>query len=383
MAIARTIFDADSHVTESEDLFTSRVSSRWGDLIPHVVFDRETAEEIWITGDQNMGPAWANAAAGWDESIAPYPLVKADAAAFCYDAAARLVVLDEVGIDKQVLYPNVGGFGGQQFLALKEPGLMLACVRAYNDFLTEWSSVAADRFVPVAALPYWDIPAAVEELHRAVDLGHRGILFPGAPHELDFPYLSDRAWDPLWSAAEEANLPVSFHVGSGDMRRSMTPMDCNSWPVARAHVSTDIFLNLGRQLNDLLFSGVLSRFPTLSFVLVESGIGAVPFILESADYHFTVSNVRQEWPWYDMLPSEYFRRQVYCTVWFERVAPERLIDVIGVNNVLFETDFPHPTALEQDEVGECVRFLTTCLGEDGARRVVHDNGSELYFGTGA
>ena len=115
--------------------------------------------------------------------------------------------------------------------------------------------------------------------------------------------------------------------------------------VTYARTSTVLFMANGLQMTDLLLSGVLPRFPELKFISVESGIGWVPFCLESCDYHFLAADIRKARPEFEMMPSDYFRRQVYACYWFEKIAPRKLIEDIGEDNILFETDFPHPTCL--------------------------------------
>jgi predicted TIM-barrel fold metal-dependent hydrolase len=370
-----TIIDVDSHVIEPRDLFTDRVSRRWGDLVPHVLFDERAEEEAWYIGDQRIAAAWSSAASGFEKEWPPYPKVEADVHPAASKLDARVDYLDGAGIERQVLYPNVAGFGGQRFLLLEDPALMLECVRAYNDFLVEWAR--GGRFIPIAALPYWDVNESVAELQRAAANGHRGILFSGAPHELGFPYLSDRHWDPIWAAAQEAGLPVSFHLGSGDFGKSVVRADVESRAGSVSRVPTELFLGIGIQLNDLLFSGILPRFPELRFVMVESGIGAIPFILESADYHFSRSALRTEWPWYDLKPSEYFARQVFATFWFEEANAD-VISRVGWDNVLFETDFPHITSLRAGEVAGAVDRVFAALGDEQAQNVVYGNAARLY-----
>ncbi len=103
------------------------------------------------------------------------------------------------------------------------------------------------------------------------------------------------------------------------------------------------------------------RYPDIKFVSVESGIGWIPFALETIDYQFMGNRVTEERPEFEMLPSEYFKRNVYACYWYEETAPRRLLDKVGVDNIMFETDFPHPSCLYGDEVpkrieaglGEC------------------------------
>ena len=114
------------------------------------------------------------------------------------------------------LYPNVAGFGSQAFLNLKDPKLMLACVQAYNDFLIEWSEPAPERFIAICSLPFWDVAASVAEIERCAKMGHRGVLFTGAPQDHGMPSLASPHWDPIWACAQALNLPISFHIGSGE-----------------------------------------------------------------------------------------------------------------------------------------------------------------------
>ena len=131
------------------------------------------------------------------------------------------------------------------------------------------------------------------------------------------------------------------------------------------------------QIVDLLLSGVLPRFPELRFVSVESGIGWIPFLLETADYCFGYSQVRRERPEFELLPSEYFARQVYGCYFFEELAPQRLLDRIGVDNVLFETDYPHPVCL-YGNVRE--KIDAGLAGQPAAvrRKLLFDNAARLY-----
>jgi predicted TIM-barrel fold metal-dependent hydrolase len=143
-------------------------------------------------------------------------------------------------------------------------------------------------------------------------------------------------------------------------------------------LSVNVFLRNGIQLNDLIMSGVLARYPKIKFISVESGIGWIPFVLEALDYQFKDNRVSEERPEFDMLPSEYFARNVYACYWFEQTAPRRLIDKVGIDNILFETDFPHPTSLFGDEVHERIRSGLSDCDETVRRKILWANGQKLY-----
>ncbi len=301
-----------------------------------------------------------------------------------YNAMARLKYMDQMGIWAMVMYPNVGGFGAQQFLKLNDPELMLTCVRIYNDWQTEWASADARRLLPITSIPFWDVAAAVKEVRRCAAMGHKGILFTGEPQYYGLPLMGDPHWNPLWEASVELDMPISFHIGSGDMAEGLLRNKVSTYGkmAAFTELAVDIFLHNGLQLNDLIMSGVLARHPKIKFVSVESGIGWIPFMLEALDYQFKGNSVAAEHPEFDLLPSEYFARNVYACYWFEQTAPRRLIDKIGADNVLFETDFPHPTSLYGDEVHARIKAGLTDCEESVRRKILWENSQKLYKVTG-
>jgi len=277
-----------------------------------------------------------------------------------------------------VIYPNVAGFGSQRFLSMKDEELKLLCVRAYNDFLADWASADPRRLITVIAMPFWDVDACVAEIARGAAAGHKGILFTGEPQRFGHPFLGDPYWDPFWSAAQDAGLPIHFHIGSGDMALSFGParIAVTSTPAAYAYTSTELFLKNGLQVADLITSGVLVRFPTLKFVSVESGIGWIPFVLEAADHSYLEARPNRTSEW-EMLPSDYFRRQVYACYWFETVAPTKLLGEIPVDNILFETDYPHPTCLFGN-VRERIDTSLANASEVDREKILWGNAAKLY-----
>jgi predicted TIM-barrel fold metal-dependent hydrolase len=125
-------------------------------------------------------------------------------------------------------------------------------------------------------------------------------------------------------------------------------------------------------------SGFLDRYPTLKVVSAESGIGWVPFMLEAMDYQFDeMVTDEKERSVAKLRPSEYFRNHIYVMFWFESVAAKKLIPDVGVNNVLLETDIPHPTCLYPNPMAHFERVLSG-LEPDVVRRVAQDNAVELY-----
>jgi uncharacterized protein len=378
-----TIIDVDTHVTESPDLWTKRAPARMKDRVPRI----ETSSEgrlSWIVGGTPMlASPGLTATAGVGNFKNP-PKNYDEMHPGAYDAKARLKYMDHMGIWAMVMYPNVGGFGAQEFLKLNDPELMLTCVQIYNDWQTEWASADSRRLLPITSLPFWDVAAAVKEVRRCAAMGHKGILFTGEPQSLGQPLLGDPQWNPLWEVACELDLPISFHIGSGNMEMGLlqTKIAAYGKMAAFTELSVDIFLRNGIQMNDLIMSGVLARYPKIKFISVESGIGWIPFVLEALDYQFRGNDVAEEHPEFDLLPSEYFARNIYACYWFEQTAPRRLIDKVGVDNILFETDFPHPTSLYGEEVHARIKGGLSDCEESVRRKILWENGQKLYKVTG-
>ncbi|MBW2424660.1 MAG: amidohydrolase [Deltaproteobacteria bacterium] len=375
-----TIIDSDTHVTEVADLWTSRVPAKLKDRVPRVEWDEEKQEQAWYIGDEWINSVGITAIAGYKDPYPAHPATYEDAHPGSYDAHARLKYMDEFGIWAMVLYPNVGGFGNQVFGRLDDDEAKLACVRAYNDFLIDWSSADSRRLLPIMTLPYWDVEAAVKEIERCAGAGHRGVLFTGEPQSFGLPILGHRHWDPIWAAAQDANLPVSFHIGSGDFgdEWSEERVEVEGYAATSARAGAKIFMTNGAHVLDLLFSGVLERFPKLRFVSVESGVGWLPFLLESADYQYKAMAVAGERNDFKMLPSEYFKRQVYACCWFETITSDAIVDRVGEDNIMFETDFPHPTSIYGDEVQATIDSSLGTLSERVRQKLIWQNAARLY-----
>src|ERR1700757_4116931 len=300
------IIDVDTHVTETPDLWTSRAPASMRDRVPHVVVGRD-GRQRWSMGQGSpLAHVGMTATAGVGSFKHP-PKNYEEMHPGAYDAKARLKYMDEMGIWAMVMYPNVGGFGAQQFLKLNDPELMLTCVQIYNDWQTEWASADSRRLLPITSIPFWDITAAVTEVRRCAAMGHKGILFTGEPQSFGQPLLGDSHWNPLWEVAVELDFPISSHIGTGARPGRAVKERIAAYGRAATYTMGAIALLLqnGRQISDLIMSGVLARYPTIKFVSVESGIGWIPFVLEAMDYQFHGNNVREERPGLGLLPSGY------------------------------------------------------------------------------
>ncbi|HEY2658577.1 MAG TPA: amidohydrolase family protein [Caulobacteraceae bacterium] len=379
------VIDTDTHIIEPYDLWTSRISvKKYGDKVPHVKWDANMNEDAWFFGGDRTGAAAGAAMAGWHEYPPKRPQRLEQVDPSLYEANARLKKMDEYGIFAQILYPNVAGFGAGRYLGLGDKELMLLCVQAYNDWLTEWSSADKKRLIPQAALPFWDLDATIKEMTRCAKLGHKGVVMCGEPDAFQLPKLTDPQWDPLWACAQDLGLPINFHVGAGDMWYFDMMHESVGRHAAFASMGALFSLDLAAVISQIACGGVCHRFPKLNFVVVESGVGWIPYLLASLDYQWLNCGAHKENPEFKLLPSEFFKRQIYGSFWFERETLKPAIDVLGPDNILYETDFPHPTSMSPGPAtsaqapGVYMESAFKGVSREDIGKIVHGNAARIY-----
>jgi predicted TIM-barrel fold metal-dependent hydrolase len=252
------------------------------------------------------------------------------------DAVRRLEDMDIDGVEAEILYV---GSGGASFGAL-DPADRVEAIRAVNSAAIEWASVDPKRLMPVYILPIEDVPTAVREVERIVAEHAKAVQLPLIPREVGAPPYWDEAYDPLWEALSETGLPISQHVGASYylmqdvMAEDPTPFKgiFQSLPP----------LFMSESLVGWTVSGVLERWPGLRIVLIESGIGWIPYFLERLD----TMAINHGWDTFpekaiSEKPSFYWYRNMAATFEQDRVGM-RLLDMIGVENLMWATDYPHP-----------------------------------------
>ena len=236
----------------------------------------------------------------------------------------------------------------------------------------------------MTTLPFWDLDATLAEIERCAANGHKGIVFTQDPGYFGLPGLTDRYWDPMWASAQEKGLPVNFHIASGDMdlmtpatpRTACTPTTrrwaCrSSWPTPAPSPSSSA-----------VGSAIASRSSTSCPWRAASGGSPSPSPRSTGSGGTAACAL--EHPEYELLPSEYFKRQIYGCFWFERDTALTTIDLIGADNVMYETDFPHPTSMSPGPASVAQRpddFLESTfagLDETTLRKILHGNAARIY-----
>ena len=277
------------------------------------------------------------AAVGFDrDDMTMSPITYDEMRPGCYEPKARIDDMEMNWVDASLSFPTFPRFCGQTFLEAKDRELAHVCVVAYNDWMVdEWCGDSNGRLIPLTIVPLWDPALAAAEVERNAARGVHAVCFSEIPSKLGLPTIHSGEWDPFFATCQDTKTVVCMHIGSS----SQMPATSADAPVAVA--ATLSFNNAMASLSDFLFSGVLVRFPELTLAYSEGQIGWLPYVLERADdvwrEHRAWGGVRELVP---EPPSTYYYRQVYGCFFRDRHGLESL-ERVGVDNITFETDYPH------------------------------------------
>jgi predicted TIM-barrel fold metal-dependent hydrolase len=343
MQIKFGLISSDSHGQLGKDAYTSRMSEqKWGEKIPHLVEVREDKfpfpVERWMVNGEIQGGNVCNCPTAMKQR-SYYPQRWEEVPLEVYDPARRLEALDRDRVDAEVLFPN--GPGGTFFYG--DPEFELDCVRAYNDALAEFRRVS-DRFIPLAAVPYMSpIETIVGEVESAVKAGHMGINILADPSvAVQVSKISAILLASAVEYCQELGVGVHLHASAGLAGKLSLPQ-WKGYTRRQSHCVSTLrnFCTATQFVPYLIFSGMLEKFPRLNWVFAETGLGWVNSVLEACDCEWEKRHL-----WTEGIltrPSDLFRRQIYVDFWFETVGIQ-LRDCIGVDNILWESDFPHITS---------------------------------------
>jgi len=378
------VVDADTHMTERHDLWTSRAPAKFKDRVPRV--ERIDGLTQWVVErDVVLGRAGAGGVVDVNghkgrsfEGLYEWELEQGHRAG--WDLEARMALLDETGIWAQIVFPGVVGLGGQNLGDLvTDVALRNLCLENFNDANAETQAASGNRLLPMAILPAWDIDACVREVERAKALGLRGVNLTSDPQDLGSPDLANRAWDPVWEACAGLEMPVHFHIGASLTTMNFFgnyPWESHDDDTKLAIGGALLFVGNARVVVNLICSGMFDRYPALEVVSVESGMGWVPFILEALDYEMD-ENAPGPKARMRLQPSEYFKQNIYATTWFEHRNLAALVDAVGEDKIMFETDFPHPTCLYPAPLKTAEHNLGG-LSTEVQRKILGENAARLY-----
>ncbi len=296
------------------------------------------------------------------------------------DPRARLDEMAVDGVSAEVLYPSLG----LQLYALEDVELQESCFRVYNDWVSEYCSIAPQKLVGVASLSAYRIDQAVAELERATRLGLRGgMIWQTPPPELPF---YSRHYDPLWAAAQSLGTSMSLHIVTGfdwshalrdetQTGKAWTPEEKEKVGLyALRYLNAKVFTAMNA-LHDIIFSGVFNRFPRLKLVLVENNIGWLPFMLSQWDNKVQRKS-KDAGKELRKLPSEYFRDHCFATFIEDPVGGQNL-SWWGSDNTMWSNDYPHNASSWPDS-RKTVKADLGHLNSQTLEKVLWKNACDLY-----
>jgi predicted TIM-barrel fold metal-dependent hydrolase len=334
---------ADSHLECSPDLWRGYVDPEFRDWVPKVVTLPDGGDGWLYRGSSqpiSIARTLAGGRRGRHTSDNGRGASYADRPPGSGDGQQRLDELDEDGVDAEILFPAI--MSQHQLANVTIPReAYVALAQGLNDFLSqEFCAYDYDRLLGCAMLPITNIDDAVAELRRVADLpGIRTVVLHQWPNGGPLPQPED---DRFWQAAEETAVPLSVHVqfGGGRPAEDGTANPFSSISLNRLITrATGQGTETGYCVSQLITSGVLDRFPSLRFAFAEAGAGWVPFYCEQAD-----TNYERHRYWWDVElkhPPSYYVKNHFVWGIQDDFFAIRVRDEIGVENMMWATDFPH------------------------------------------
>jgi predicted TIM-barrel fold metal-dependent hydrolase len=313
---ASRLISADSHVAVDLAAIRQRVPRQL-----HDAFDTAIAEQKRIDVEQRGGR---------ELSLGDFDLDAFRDPGY-HDPTARLAAMDRDGVDAEVLYSEVSAFRAFGLV----PGDWRPISRAFTDHLSEFAAHDPKRLVVSYQVPIIDIPYAVAEVRRLADLGARAVHLPNWPSEFGLPDYHESVYDPLWHELEETGLSISHHLGNRASLYDVFRRD----PTPQAGIFTSLpSLALAEVVAWWILTGTLERFPRLKIVFVEPSLYWIPGFLAGLDRKAARG---YRFPGLRLKPSEYWARNMSATFMDDEVGLS-LRHLVGIENILWSTDFPHP-----------------------------------------
>ena len=394
MADIPRIISVDDHVVEPPDLWTSRLPAKYQDRCPRV--ERDTAVFNFEGGEftyQKGVPGGAEC--DWwlyDDLVYPFPKLSAasgfetlDVEPVTFDQirpggwkqADRLADMTANHVDTSLCFPNVlPRFCGQTFLEREDKELALLCVQAYNNWMIdEWcAGDARGRLIPLTLIPLWDPAAAALEVHRCADKGSFAVAFSENPYHLGLPSIhdKDRFWDPFLTACQETDTVVCMHIGSSSKMPTTSP----DAPFSVS--STITFANAMGSMCDYILSGVFVRFPRLRVSYAEGQVGWMPYIIERMDKIWAERGDASFGIDLPEPPSTYIPGHVWGCIFDDEIGLKNR-DVIGMDQICFEVDFPHADSTFPHTLEVATRICDAAgLADEEGYKLMRGNAIECF-----
>jgi predicted TIM-barrel fold metal-dependent hydrolase len=349
------VFSADNHVSLAEDIFYERFPANLKDKAPRI-WHENGAYHIGHKGQSFL----------WDTFSAVVMQYDDLPGAGSNNIEARIQELREDGVDKELAFPNA-------VLALfpyPDKEVRELAFRTYNEYVAELQERSGGHFYGVGLINWWDPQGARRTLAELKSLGLKTFLMPLNPGtDLDGNVIdyASTAMTPVWDEIEEAGLPVAHHIGESPPK---IPSEFNTILVSMM-TNVDGFREM---FSKYIFSGILDRHPSLRIGWFEGGIAWVPWVLQDAEHLLASYRHMLDRP-IEHDVRYYWDNHMSASFMVDPLGLE-LIDRIGINNVMWSSDYPH----NESTFGYSEKSLAAvvdAVGPEAAARIVNGNVSEF------
>ena len=365
------IISSDNHVFEPGDLWTSTVEPKFRDRVPYIT-RTEDGSDWWFCDGLKICPVAVETQLGkrFEE---PGNLTYRDTVDNImpggYIPEEQIKDMDADGVEAGIVYPTIGLL----FYSIPDSDLLNVIFAHYNDWVTKFCSAFPKRLKGIAMINIDDVQSGIKEMERCVNMGLVGAMITVYPTE-DRSYDSPE-YEPLWAAAQDLGVPLSLHVGTNRPGPGQQFADILSLkPGFFANVDYWVRVSVAH----MIFSGVFERHPKLQVGMVEHELSWVPYFLNRLDYNYTQRTPGDNWYRFkeDMLPSDYFHRNVFLS-FQEEALGIRDRHIIGVDNLLWGSDYPHVESTFPNTQKILKEILADCTEEEKAK-IVGGNTARVY-----
>ena len=345
------MFSADDHISLSEDIFYERLPEGMKERAPRIM-NVEGGWVLGVDGKSILVPEFIRVLTQYD----PVPGSHAG------DVDARLAALDSEGVDRELAFPNsVLALFGWPDREVRE-----ACFRVYNEYIAEVQERSGNRIYGVGLINWWDAEGARRTVNELKALGLKTFLMPLMPgKDLDGKPIdySSPAMDGVWDAIEEAGVPVSHHIGENP---PATPIAFNAISIGMLQSVAPFRDTFGKYI----FGGILDRHPGLKIGYFEGGhqLGAVRAAGRRAHRGLVPAPGRPQ----DQARADLLLGQPHVCLVHGRPLGLALLARIGVDRVMWSTDFPHNEST-YGYSNESLASVVDAVGADATAAIASGN----------
>lgn len=374
--VKHRIISSDDHIFEPPGLWTDRITSgEFKDRIPHVK-RTEDGSDWWFCDGNKLSSAFSATQAGVRFQDPDSLTIKGADTNYdnvivgSYDPVEHLKDMDIDGVDVGIIYPTIGLF----LYGIPDGRLLDTVFSTYNDWLADFCATDPNRLKGIAMINVDDVQVGIKELERCAKMdcypGAMISVYPQEANSYDNPM-----YEPLWAAANELEIPLSLHVGTNRPGPGQEFQDLETVRPAFT-ANTDHWARVS--VAHMIFSGVFERYPKLQVGIVEVELSWAPHFLDRMDYAY--KERPREWAPYrfkdDMIPSDFFHRNIFMSFQEDAVGI-RLRDIIGVDNLVWGADYPHPEGTWPRSREILAEILADCTEEE-KEKIVGKNAAKLY-----